>query len=144
MGQKKIAVYTGDKLACGGFFSANVKDLLKLDAIEITRAVVLESERVQVKLKDKDNNLIGYTISVNITRDAVTDAEKAESATFTKDVETRKAKRDGDEKAERERSIDTAYRYGKDGVVSALASLKDIAPAIKVLNDIQRSVTPTT
>lgn len=138
---KKIAVYAADKLACGTFFTAAVKELLKLEPAEITRLVVLESERVQVKLKHPDGKLVGYTVSVNITRDPITEDESNEVAKFVKDVASRKTERDTKDESERRRAIDTAYAYGKDGVVSALASLKDIAPAIKVLNDIQRSVT---
>lgn len=133
--QKKIAVYGGEKLACGSLI-VKVADLLKMEAVEVTRQVVLESERVQVKLKTADNNLVAYTISVNISREPVSAEEKQEAADFAAGVEKRQEVRKADEAKTRQDAIKTAYEYGKDAGEAGLRSLKHIVPAIKVLRDL--------
>lgn len=154
MAGKKLQIHVDKEVVCGTGFAILTKDLQALEpGITLnedcsqgltvgSKSVILESERTQVLLKQGTGDtakLVNYTVSVTITRDPITDAERtAVSAFAAKGVARKVAQVDKDQR-ERAQIADRNLQIGKEtatgGMVAGMQALREIAPVLKVLKE---------
>jgi hypothetical protein len=148
---KKLQIHTAKEVVCGSGFAIATKDLTALepelilndDATQGVRVgsknVILESSRESVLIKTDSGSLVNYTINVVITRDPVTDAERAAVTTFAAKGKARKDEQLAKEVKTKQDIATANFALGKDsttaGVQTGLAALGQIAPVLKVLRE---------
>jgi len=78
--------------------------------------------------------LVKITASVTIIREPMTEAESAEMNKLKAEGTAKRNQRAAEEQAERERDLNAAARYGREGVLEALTNVNKIAQAASTLN----------
>lgn len=128
----------GEVVLANGLVTIPVAALLEMLNVpptkdDIARAgVIVANDRAKVMIlagEGADRRPIEYTLSVYVQRSPLTDEESAACMAVKADGETKKAKRDADEQAKREREIDAACRRTQSTVLTNLQNIGSLTAA---------------
>lgn len=138
MAKKKDESVLYEALAVAlGPVSIDTSMLQSLDVESFSQnGVVLTNERTKITLKDTNGVPVGYTLSLYIQRDAITDDERIK-VLETKDERTRnKMEREQKDAEKRSREVRSAFDLGQESSLTALRNIDTLVSSVNGLKAI--------
>jgi len=114
--------------------------LTAMAVVDVTgKALKLADGRIQFRgTPNGTTTEVTYTVALTVTREPIDGTESARIAVKLAEQEARKADKAEKELATRERDLKRAAQDGRDGVLSVMARVGDIAQAAHVLAAISK------
>ena len=139
MAGSKIEVVRDNVTLGGGIVSIPVDVLAGMVQESAARnGIVLANDRQKITIMvpegDGSHRPVGYTLSLYVQRDAITDAERDAVNAAKSEGDAKKDDRTKKEREDRERAVKAAFDLGQSSTLGALRNLGDLAAGAAVLN----------